>query len=452
MAGQPNVVLVTWDSVRADHVPVYGYRRETTPTLAALADDGLVFEDAQAPAVGTPASFAGMFSGRHAVGSMEYPFPDHWRRATADRRLLQEALQDAGYHTGGFHYNALMSSQFGWGRGWDTYEDHMWTEGDGEGVDSGWKKPVYEFLQRADLANFAVDAKRMAQGRPPARWEAMWDDIEAFIEDAPEPFFLWVLLIDTHHPYYAPRAYHEWDQPGVRATYALNYLMRRYRGLVGERRESIVNAYDNTIRYADAFLERLRGTLTATGNDDAPVIVHSDHGDELGEHANYGHRPLMYDTVTRVPLVMANVGETGRVAGPTSLLDLGSTVLDLAGTDERLGDRPSLLGDERVERDHVTVQNVLEEGRRMAAAVGPEWKVLYHPEGDWGAKRFPAESWEAYFRPDDPMERVNRWGDHPPTLETRLREQLEREVAAVGGDESMSDETRDRLRELGYIE
>jgi arylsulfatase len=228
--------------------------------------------------------------------------------------------------------------------------------------------------------------------------------------------------------------------------------MRRHRGLVGERRESIVNAYDNTIRYADGFLAQLRGKLATEGYHDAPLIVHSDHGDELGEHANYGHRPLMYDTVTRVPLVMANVGETGRVAGPASLLDLGSTVLDLAGVDERLGDRPALLGDERVERDHVTVQNVLEEGRRMAAAVGPAWKVLYHPAGDWGAKRFPAESWEAYFRPDDPMERVNRWGDHPPALETHLREQLEHEVAAVGGDESMSDETRERLRELGYIE
>jgi arylsulfatase len=453
MAHQPNIVLITWDSVRADHVPIYGYSRNTTPTLTAIADDGLVFEDAQVPAVGTPASFTGMFAGLHGPGSMERPYPNHWQQATANLRLLPEALQEAGYHTGGFHFNALMSSQFGWNRGWDVYEDHMWTEGDDEGIESGWKKSVYELLQRANLANFAVDAKRMAEGRPPAKWEAMWHDVAAFVETAPEPFFLWVLLIDTHHPYYAPKEYHEWPQPGVRTTYALNYVMRRYHRLVGERRESIVNAYDNTIRYADAFLDRLIEKLDDEGYADVPVVVHSDHGDEFGEHANYGHRPLMYDTVTRVPFVMANVGETGRVAGPTSLLDLGSTVLDLAGVDERLGNRPSLLGEERKERDHATVQNVMEDGDRMVAAVGPEWKVLYHPAGDWGAKSFAKESWEAYHRPSDPRETDNRWGEHPAALETALRNQLTTEVTDVAGDEeALGAGTEQRLRELGYID
>lgn len=454
MASRPNIILVTWDSVRADHLPVYGYDRDTTPKLAEMADDGLVFEDVQVPAVGTPASFTGMFTGRHGPGSMERPFPQHWRQVTENVRLLPEALQDAGYHTGGFHFNALMSSQFGWDRGWDVYEDHMWTDGDEAGVESGWKKSVYELLQRADLANFAVDAKRMAEGRPPARWEAMWDDIATYIRTAPQPFFLWVLLIDTHHPYFAPTEHHEWPQPGVRTTYALNYLMRRYRAVVGERRPSIVNAYDNTIRYADAFLERLRRTLADEGYGDDPLIVHSDHGDELGEHANYGHRPLMYDTLTRVPLIMENVGASGRIEGPTTLLNLGSTVLDLAGSEERLDDRPSLLSSERAEANHVTVQNIMEDGIRMAAAVGPAWKVLYHPEGDWGARAFPEESWEAYDRRSDPMERYNRWGEHPDSLEAAVRAQL-RTGESIGGadtDDTLEGNTERRLRELGYLE
>jgi arylsulfatase len=452
MPVRPNIVLVTWDSVRADHLPMYGYSRETTPTLAAMAEDGLVFEDAQVPAVGTPASFSGMFSGRHATGSMEHPYPEHWRQAIADQRMLPEALRDAGYYTGGFHFNALMSGQFGWDRGWDVYEDHLWTEGEDEGVDSGWKKAVYDQLQRANLANFVVDAKRMVQAQPPAKWEALWNDVESFVAQAPEPFFLWVLLIDTHHPYYAPQGYHEWDQPGIRTTYALNYLMRRYRGLVGERRESIVNAYDNTIRYADAFLDRLRDTLAREGHGDAPLIVHSDHGDELGEHANYGHRPLMYDTVTRMPLVMENVDETGRITGPVSLLDLGSTILGLARSQERLADRPSLLKPERQPREYVTVQNRLEDDDLMAAVVSEDWKVLFHPAGDWGAKRFPEDSWEAYHRADDPRERSNRWGDHPEELEVVLRDRLKAEMPSIEGSDAMPEQTRERLRELGYIE
>lgn len=452
MSEQPNVVLVSWDSVRADHVPLYGYDRDTTPTLRRLAEDGLVFEDPQVPAVGTPASFTGMFSGEHATGSMEHPTPDHWRAANAERTLLQEHLQEEGYHTGGFHYNAFVSGSFGWDRGWDVYEDRVWDDEGSEGT--GWKGQLYEALQAADAANFVGDLGRMIAGDQPPHWEGLWSDIAAFVEEAPEPFFLWVLLIDTHHPYYPPPDHQEWNQPGLRATYAWNYAMRRYREVVGERRQGIVNAYDNTIRYADAFLERLREKLAAEGYGDAPLIVHSDHGDEFGEHANYGHRPLMYDTVTRVPLAMENVGETGRVLGPTSLLDLGSTILDLAGSAVRPGGRPSLLGEERADRDHVTVQNVMADGDRMAAAVGEDWKALYHPAGDWGATPFPAESWEAYDRSTDPMERDDCWGEHPPALEERLRERLDAEVAAVeeGDGNDLDENTEERLRELGYIE
>lgn len=451
MTDRQNIILVSWDSVRADHLPLYGYDRNTTPTLSRVAENGLVFDDPQVPAVGTPASFTGMFTGEHATGSMEYPNPQHWRDANDDRTFLQEYLQDEGYYTGGFHYNALVSSAFGWDRGWDVYEDHMWDEDDS--TESGWKKGAYEALQKANMANFVVDLKRMADGKTPPHWEAMWADIAKFVEEAPEPFFLWVLLIDTHHPYYPPSDYQKWKQPGIRSTYAWNYAMRRYRGLVGNRRQAIVNAYDNTIRYADAFVDELRQKLEKEGNGDDPLIVHSDHGDEFGEHANYGHRPLMYDTVTRVPLAMENVGEIGRVDGPTSLLDLGSTILDLAGSDKRLGERPSLLGNERTDRDFVTVQNVMEDGERMGAVVGKEWKVLYHPGGDWGAKAFPEETWEAYYRPDDPTEMNNRWGDHPTELETALRKFISTNQTRIPkGTEKISTKTEERLRELGYIE
>ncbi|WP_201292941.1 hypothetical protein [Halobacterium bonnevillei] len=200
-------------------------------------------------------------------------------------------------------------------------------------------------------------------------------------------------------------------------------------------------------------MEQLREKLDEEGYGGDPLIVHSDHGDEFGEHANYGHRPLMYDTVTRVPLVMENVGEAGRVGGPTSLLDLGSTILDIAGSDERPGDRPSLLSEERVNHEAVTVQNVMDDGERMAAAVGEDWKALYHPEGDWGAKEFPEESWEAYDRSVDPIEQEDRWGEHPVEVEEALIEQLSADISSVStGDDNLDEETEERLRELGYIE
>jgi len=431
---------------------MYGYDRDTCPFVNKLSTEGVVFENTQVSAVGTPSSFTGVFTGKHASGVQINADPQHWTEANADRVLLTEHLQDEGYYTGGFHFNALMSEMYGWDRGWDVYEDHFWSEEKG-GDEEGIKNKIFTKLQEVNLANFAVHLKQMVEAKPPTRWEAMWDDIAAFVEEAPEPWFLWVLLIDTHHPYYSPKEYQNWSQPGIRTTYAYNYVMRRYRRVVGERRQSIINAYDNTIRYADAFTRELVDKLKEEGYEDVPVIVHSDHGDEFGEHANYGHRPLMYDTVTRVPLVMWNVGETGRVSGPNTLLDLGNTVLDLADSDIRMGNGASLLDEDRRDRDVVTIQNLLGDIGRTAAAVNEEWKVLYHPAGEWGAKEFTEDNWEAYRHPDDLFEQKNRWGDHPEELESMLREQLASDPGEVtDGKTKMSAEVQTRLSELGYLE
>lgn len=455
MNDQPNIVMVSWDSVRADHIPFHGYERNTCPYVKEIAEDGLVFENAQVPAVGTAASFTGAFTGNHATATMLNPSPAYWAQSLERKRLLPEVLQDEGYYTGGFHFNALMSSNFGWNRGWDVYGDHMWDEKGGnsptDDEEYDFRSKLYDFLQERNLANFAMHAKKSVTGEKPVKWEKMWGEIESFVEDASEPWFLWVLLIDTHHPYYAPEEYHEWPQPGIRATYGLNYVMRRHRNVVGECRQSIINAYDNTMRYADEFVRRLDKKLESEGYEDSPFIIHSDHGDEFGEHASYGHRPLMYDTVTRVPLVMKNVEETGVREGPHSLLDLGNGILEIAGIDERLGEGESVLSHDR---DVVTVQNLLgEEYGRTAAAVGPEWKVLFHPEGDWGhGREFTGGSWEAYKHTEDPMEKDNRWGEHPERLEDELRTQLQSDSDEVEADGEMDQETKDRLRELGYIE
>ena len=435
-------------------MPFHGYERDTAPFLRELVDDALVFENTQVSAVGTPASFHGVFGGSHTAGSMERPNPEHWRGVVSDERLLSDVLQDAGYHTGAFHYNALMSSAFGWDTGWDTYEDHIWDEKGGQSPtndgENDLKSRAHDALQAVGMANLAMHLKKMALAEVPSNWEMMWKDIKAFIKAAPEPFFLWILLIDTHHPYYAPPESQKWTQPSVRTTYGYNYVMRRHRNSIGERNPSVVNAYDNTIRHADRFLKQLWDTLEEEGYGDAPFVVHSDHGDELGEHANYGHRPLMYDTVTRVPLVIGNIDQSGVREGPHSLLGLGNAVLDIAGIDERLGDSYSLLSDNR---DTITIQNILSDDLgRTAAAVGPEWKVLFHPKGEWGhGMNFEGGSWEAYHLPSDSREQNDRWGDHPNELEERLRAQLAKDVETDAGSGEVTGQTRERLRELGYI-
>lgn len=455
MSDKSNIVMVTWDSVRADHMPFHGYERNTTPFLSKLTEEGLCFENAQVPAVGTVASFTGMFSGAHASGVMTNPDPAHWAEANSQRTMISEILQDNDYYTGGFHYNALMSENFGWGDGWDVYEDHMWDEKGGqsptEDGDPDLRTEVYNYLQKYDMANFAVHFKKMIMGETPVTWEQMYDDIEEFVSTAPEPFFLWVLLIDTHHPYYPPQKYQQWNQSGIRGTYAMNYAMRRHKDRVGERQQSVINSYDNTIRYADEFLSRLFDSCTEQARD--PIfVINSDHGDEFGEHGNYGHRPLMYNTLTRVPLVIYGADSVPDVDTdrPVSLLDLGNTILELAEIDERVGEGISLFDEER---DVAVTRNLLgEELGRTVGVTGDEWKVLYHPSGEWGhGNDYQEDQYEAYHIPTDPLEKTDRWGDHPDFLEKRLREEIDKAVTVAGGSSELDSETEERLKELGYI-
>lgn len=464
MSDRQNIVLVTWDSARADHMPMYGYDRETTPHLNSIAsgDDAAVFEDVHVPGVGTPTSFTGMFTGEHADATQMCIDPDHWIDANKDRRFLQEALQDAGYYTGGIHANALLSRFYGWDRGWDVFEDNMAGTTDGEdGMsarydidigDSEWwartkKTRILPLLRRFGLAGTAINAKNILSGSAGyAPWETLWDDVESFVRNAPEPWFLWVLLVDTHHAWVAPPEYREWPHWGPRATLAENYVMRRWPGVIGERHTDIVNAYDNELRHADAFLKKLDSLLAETDNADSPLIVTSDHGDELGEHHDYGHHPAMYDTVTRVPLVMRNVGESGRVAGPHSLTHLASTILDLAGSDERLGARPSLL-DEDCDPSRVYIENLMPDGQYGAIASDDGWKLIHNPDG----------SLEAYQRSSDAHEQKDRTPHHPEILEAALADCLkvdEREssIATRAHSDDAAEDVQEHLASLGYIE
>lgn len=452
--------MVSWDSVRADQLPMYGYERNTTPYLNEIAKEGLIFDDTHVAGVGTPTSFTGIFTGQHAHADQTLIDPEHWKQANENRVLLSKKLQEAGYHTGGVHANALMSTFYGWNRGWDTYEDNLWTQGDtdltspDENGKTWWlqfkKTTLLPALRKANLAGLSIHAKNVLFAQQAySPWEELWEYVDKFVRKAPEPWFLWVLLIDTHHPWTAPKEFQEWEQPPFRRMNALNYIMRRAPEWTGFRNQKIVNAYDNELRHADAFMRSLDALLDETDNDDAPLIMHSDHGDELGEHGSYGHRPAMWDTVTRVPLIMKNVGETGRVEGPHSLKDLGSTVLDLAGSDYRLNNRPSLLGDERPERDSVYIENRKEDGTRLAATAGRDWrKVVYVPDGGF----------MAFDRDKDPYEQKDIWGqgmdEKLKKLETRLQERLrETDSGTVENSEGeMTAETQERLANLGYIE
>ncbi len=340
-AEAPNVVLLVLDTVRADHLSLYGYGRQTTPRLQALARDAIVFDFARAPSSWTLPSHATMFTGR-------WP---HELSVDTDRPLdstyptLAEFLSGHGYVTGGFVGNTFYcNSWFGLDRGFTRYED---------------SEESREFSAQQVMRCAAVGRALM----PLAVQAGVWDTSGDFAErktaamvndDALEwldardgrPFFLFLNYIDAHGPYRVPedfpRAYSKLSSDEIIAA---NQKARR-RGndkrLSQEERTAALaelgriggDAYDDCLRYVDEQAGRLLDELQRRDlRRNTWIIITSDHGEHFGEKGNYWHGNTLYRPLVDVPLlIVPPSGPSGiRVSEVVSLRDLPATVADLIG-------------------------------------------------------------------------------------------------------------------------
>ena len=124
--GEPrNVVLVSLESVRADHCGYAGYDRETTPNLDRMAEDGVGFHNAVTAGGSTPASMTAVHTGEYPLTDPKDTDPGSWRAELRPKRTVASALSEAGYRTGAFVPNAFVSSYFGFGRGFEDYHDFL---------------------------------------------------------------------------------------------------------------------------------------------------------------------------------------------------------------------------------------------------------------------------------------------------------------------------------------
>jgi len=271
----PNVLLVTIDTLRADHVGAYGAEGVLTPTLDALAARGVLFEQAMATAPLTLPSHASLFTG-------QYP-PTHGVRHNAifvlsdEAETLAERFRAAGYATGAVVGAAVLDAEFGLAQGFDHYDAEL---------------PD----QRAAAAGFFE--------RPAA---AVTDAALAWLRKTDGPFFLWVHYYDVHASYHPPEPF---------AT--------RFRA----------RPYDGEAAYVDHELGRLLNGLEAAGRLAGTVVAAtSDHGEGLGDHGEMSHSYLIYDSVLHVPLMVAGPGIPAgrRVPAVVSNTGLAATLLRLAG-------------------------------------------------------------------------------------------------------------------------
>lgn len=332
----PNIVLVTADSLRADHCGFLG-DGDLTPALDALATNAIVFENAIAPGPQTFSSLPAVFTGSNRI-------PDMFRRQDGatnwERRLaalsahldqhtpFQERLQEIGYTTAAFTPNPWTSRAAGFARGFDYFADLSTTDR------SRWTA----LAER--LPGVTPDGKLVELGLDKltdsgffAQWNTYYDDVLTVRDRLRQPYFLWIFLLDTHIPYLTARAHRHdtWLPLMYYSVLRAQPVMRGHATTMPTHVEILLRrSYRDAVRAVDAFVER----LTADFEADSPVIVfHADHGESLGEHGLWGHHHRrVYEENIHVPYLIANAGVRSRVSPPVSLKTIPDTIHNLAQT------------------------------------------------------------------------------------------------------------------------
>lgn len=299
-AALPNIILITIDALRADHLSCYGYPFPTSPHMDELARKSIVFDHAFCTLPKTSASVASLMTGLHPFVHKTAPNSDTLK---AEFITLAEALKMRGYFNLAVVDNSNLSQKFGFGQGFDEYIG-VWNKREK-------KEASTPYITRTIL-DFLKDNKK-------------------------RPFFLWAHYIETHTPYLPPDEFVESRSAGrklrdIEKKVVVN--IEDWMTAPDPDEGYLVSLYDATIKYIDSEIQKISNAFFERGyQKDTIFILSSDHGEELGEHNLFGdHGPLTFSSSIRVPLIMFAPGEKSRrIKQPTSLMDIYPTVLEKVG-------------------------------------------------------------------------------------------------------------------------
>jgi choline-sulfatase len=402
------VLLITVDTLRADRLGCYGWRRIQTPAMDTLAAQGVRFDRALAQVPITPPSHAVILTGTYPMynsvrGFVSGPLPK-------GIGVLSEAFQRRGYDTAAFVSSAVLESTWGFNRGFQEYDDRFNVRRVETSNPASIERRANETVDRL-LAWFQARPSRGAGTRP---------------------FFVWLHLYDPHTPYDPPEPF--------RTQYT------------GHR-------YDGEIAFADSQLARLFDYLRSNHLYDRTLIaLMSDHGESLGEHGEDDHGFFIYDSTLHVPLIFklpAGLGRPHVVHRLVGLIDVAPTILDLLHMQDPL--RRQFQGSS-------LAPDILGKG---AASERPVYAETFYPRDSFGwsdlrgivTERFKyiqAPHPEFYDLRSDPQEAHNLYAERR-SLAAALRQQLEgieRRYASTqpgAAPPPLPPETVEKLKSLGYL-
>lgn len=410
---RPNIILITIDALRFDHLDCYGYHRNTSPYIGSLAAKGALFSQAISNGGQTPDAFPSILASAQ-------PRVAHFGSMSKPRTMLAEKLKEVGYQTASFHSNPLLSRYHGYDRGFDLFIDSL-----GE---SGlfrrriWVRTKVGSLHRLTNKTLSKLSKILSPvlsrvGQEPIITAEMINSRAlSWLKEHRKGFFLWLHYMDVHSPYLASpqylRQFHDQTVTHRKIIKLCREMLEDPAKLSPDEVTTLINLYDAQIRYVD---DNISSLLTSLDVDltNTIIIITADHGEEFGEHGKFGHRSL-YDGIMRVPLMIVGPGiKAGTVVNKqVSLIDLAPTITDLVGIDsvphfQGQSMLPVMKGVESAAQGTISTFNELGSGRRYIAYRTPEWKYI-RTEGLGEVNTLISE--ELYNLRDDPKEGRNLYG------------------------------------------
>jgi choline-sulfatase len=436
---RPNVLLISIDSLRADHVGALGYPKATTPTIDRLAHAGALFTQGQSSTSWTLAAHASLFTGlpddAHGVRTPKGHLDDAYS-------TIAEHFAAAGYRTVGFYSGPFLHPAFGVAQGFEEYVDC-----------TSYQLGSFDLERRVPHAESHRDVTNPY---------VLWNFLRRLRSDDERPFFFFVHMWDVHYDLLPPPPYDRMFDP----DYEGNFPAAHYRfepgfriGMDKRDYEHVLALYDGEIRYTDDTIGMMLAALDDRGlTANTLVVITSDHGDEFLDHGDKGHRHTLYQELLRVPIVFSMPGRVHpiRIDDTVGLIDVAPTITELAG----LPPMPEAWGRSLVpaidghDLPPVPVLSELKAPPRVrdlsALVVGRAKIIVDHATHT--AKYFDLAS--------DPDEQSPRTLAQVPTaprllqLDGLLRARARQRARAVDGRRpaAVTPRVEQTLRELGYLE
>ena len=314
-----NIILLTIDALRSDHLSCYGYDRKTSPFLDHLSNDNVQFLNAFSASSHTREAVPSLLTGQHPD-----IFSDNEYRLVEDS--IATYLKETPLKTGAFHSNPFVSRAYNFDKDFDKFDDDLYL---GQNKLIALAQRAWDKLRHRNYARAETINKRSL------KWIDSLGD---------QPFFLWNHYMDVHGPYEPPESYRkEFHGNSISSKKSQELYDKCVDNpeLVTEKEEQTqVDLYDSEISYVDSKIKSMMNEIDSRGLlKNSLVIISADHGDAFGEHGYYGHPRRLDDILLSVPLILIGPDlSKAEITQPVSTLDIIPTILEECG--QKFSDLP----------------------------------------------------------------------------------------------------------------